>query len=145
VSRKYSWYLLFIRVVLGLIFLVSAALKLAAPVVFAQSISNYRIFGLILSHWGAVLIPVLEALLGLMLITRFWLKEALILTLVLYLIFDIMILQAYFRGLDVACGCFNPADQSPIDGYKLIENFLFTTLSVLSVTIYWKINQNDKN
>jgi len=44
-----------------------------------------------------VLIPVLEALLGLMLLTRFWLKEALILTWLFYLIFDIMILQAYFR------------------------------------------------
>ena len=143
-SRKFSWFLLFIRVILGLIFLISATLKLSSPVVFAQSIANYQVFGLLLSSWGALLIPVLEALLGLMLLTRFWLKEALILTLGLYLIFDVMILQAYFRGLDVACGCFNPTDQSPIDVYKLVENFLLTTMSVLSVTFYWKIKQTDK-
>jgi formate-dependent nitrite reductase membrane component NrfD len=143
-SRKFSWFLLFIRVVLGLIFLISATLKLSEPAVFAQSIVNYQVFGFILSQWGAVLIPVLEILLGMMLLTRLWLKEALILTLGLYLIFDVMILQAYFRGLDVACGCFNPADQSPIDVYKLIENFLLTTLSVLSVILYWKINRADE-
>lgn len=144
-SRKYRWLLLFIRMVLGSVFLISAAFKLASPMDFAQSIMNYQVFGLILSHWGAVLIPALEALLGIMLLTRLWVKETLVLTLGLYLIFDIMILQAYFRGLDVACGCFNPADQRPIDIYKLIENFLLTILSISSLLIYRKIDQTAKN
>jgi uncharacterized membrane protein YphA (DoxX/SURF4 family) len=144
-DRKYLWFLVCIRVVLGSIFLISAALKLASPVEFAQSISNYQVFGLIFSQWGAVLIPALEAILGIMLLSRFWLKETFILTLGLYLIFDVMILQAYFRGLNVACGCFNPADQNPIDIYKLIENCVLTTLSFLSVIIYQKINRIVEN
>jgi putative oxidoreductase len=144
-TRVYRRALLAIRIILGFLFLISAALKLSSPADFAQSILNYQIFGIVLSHWGAVLIPALEAVLGIMLLTGFWLKETLILTLSLYLIFDVMILQAFFRELDVACGCFNPVDGSPIDIYKLAENFLLTILALLSVFFYWKIQPSKKS
>jgi putative oxidoreductase len=144
-TRVYRGALLAIRLILGTLFVISAALKLSSPADFAQSILNYRIFGIILSHWGAVMIPALEAIVGIMLLTGFWLKETLILTVSLYLIFDIMILQAFFRELDVACGCFNPLDTTPIDIYKLTENFVLTILAILSIFLYGKIQLKEKS
>jgi len=144
-TNVYRRVLLVIRIILGALFLISAALKLSVPVNFAQSILNYQIFGIVLSHWGAVLIPALEAVVGILLLSRFWLKETLILTLSLYLIFDAMILQAFFRGLNVACGCFNPTDENPIDVYKLAENFLLTILAFLGVFCNRKIQLSNKS
>ena len=91
-NRK--WLLLVIRYILGAIFIYSAYAKLQDSRGFADSIYNYRVFGLIISNWSAVLVPPLELVLGILLITGKWLKESFLLTLGLYLIFDVMIIQA---------------------------------------------------
>lgn len=86
------------------------------------------------------MIPTLEAIVGVLLLTGFWLKEAIILTVCLYVAFDVMVIQAYLRGLDVACGCFNPTDQHPIDMRKLMENFFLTALAFGIFIVDRKIN-----
>lgn len=133
--------MLIIRLILGIIFLISATYKFSSPIDFAQSILNYKVFGFLLSYLGAIIIPTLEAIAGILLLTGFWLKEAIILTVSLYVAFDLMVLQAFLRGLDVACGCFNPTDHHPIDIPKLFENFFLTVLAISSFILNRKINR----
>jgi uncharacterized membrane protein YphA (DoxX/SURF4 family) len=130
-KNSQKWISLAIRYILGVIFIYSAYTKLQDPLGFAESIQNYRVFGLILSNWSAVLVPVLEGILGILLISGLFLEESLLLTLSLYLIFDVMIVQALFRGLDISCGCFSPTDGGPVDATKILQNLFLTALVVL--------------
>ena len=129
---SWKWIILVIRYILGAIFVYSAYAKLQDPIGFADSIHNYRVFGLIISNWSAVLVPPLELLLGILLITGKWLEESLLLTLGLYFIFDVMVIQALIRGLDISCGCFSPANSGRVDITKIIEN-LFLSHSYFDV------------
>lgn len=126
-----KWIFLATRFILGAIFVYSAYAKLQDPRGFAESIYNYRVFGLILSNWSAVIVPVLEGILGILLISGILLEESLLLTLGLYLIFDVMIVQALIRGLDISCGCFSPTNSGPVNMLKILENIFLTALVVL--------------
>ena len=115
--------------IVGMIFIWSSLAKISAPHEFAIAIENYQVFGKLLSKWGAILIPALEFTIGLMLIIGIWVKESWIITISLYIVFDIMILQAYIRGLDISCGCFDLSESSPIGFWKIFENFILTSLA----------------
>jgi uncharacterized membrane protein YphA (DoxX/SURF4 family) len=127
--------LFLVRIMLGIVFLISSYTKLKDPMGFAQAIENYKIFGAFLSRWGAIFIPVLEFILAIFLITGIWIKETFITTTALYIIFDVMIFQAYLRGLDISCGCFGTS-HSPIDIWKFLENGIFTILTIAGLVYY---------
>ena len=134
--RKNEILIKIFRIILGIVFLYSAYSKLKNPLVFSESIYNYQILGMVLSAWAAVLVPVLEGIVGVGLITGLWLRESLILTAALYMVFDLMILQAMIRGLDIDCGCFSPGDSGPIDIYKIMQNVILTAMA------FWALFQN---
>ena len=128
-NNKREILLKIFRIILGIVFLYSAYSKLKNPLLFSESIHNYQILGMVLSGWAAVLVPVLEAVVGVGLISGLWLHESLILTAALYTVFDVMIFQALIRGLDIDCGCFNPGDSGPIDIYKIMQNVILTAMA----------------
>ncbi len=128
----------FIRLFLGIIFLWAAYGKIVNPQAFVIAVENYQIFSLRISRWIAIGLPFMELLIGLFLIAGFWLKESFILTIILYLGFDAMILQAYFRGLDLNCGCFSTSGGTPIDIFKIIENAFLTGAAFLGFFLYKK-------
>lgn len=129
---------LILRFVIGAVFVYSSIGKLLHPQDFAEVIVNYKVFGSYFSQWGAVLVPMLELLLGLMLISGFWLREAFLFTAVLYIAFDILIIQALLRGLDISCGCFTSAASGPIDFIKILENLGLTSLVLLGLFLHLK-------
>ncbi|NOQ97538.1 MAG: DoxX family membrane protein [Calditrichae bacterium] len=136
--RKNEILIKIFRIILGIVFLYSAYSKLKNPLVFSESIYNYQILGMVLSAWAAVSVPVLEGIVGVGLITGLWLRESLILTAALYMVFDLMIFQAMIRGLDIDCGCFSPGDSGPIDIYKIMQNVILTAMA------FWALFQNQR-
>ena len=141
INRRYI--LLTLRIILGIVFLISSYSKLKDPMGFAQAIENYKIFGAFLSRWGAVFIPVLEVILAILLITGKWGRETFITTTALFIIFDVMIIQAYLRGLDISCGCFGTSE-SPIDFWKFLENGIFTALAITGLIFFLPGNLNSR-
>jgi putative oxidoreductase len=133
INKKNIFFL--VRIFLGIVFLISSYSKLKDPMGFAQAIENYKIFGAFLSRWGAIFIPALEFILAILLITGKWIRETFIATTVLFIIFDVMIFQAYLRGLDISCGCFGTS-HSPIDIWKFLENGIFTILTITGLVYY---------
>lgn len=125
-----------LSLVIGIMFIYSSWSKLSAPRDFAAAIENYQVFGIVLANWGAIFIPALEFILGVLLIVGFWREEAWLITFFLIVIFDLMILQAYFRGLDISCGCFGPKDSSPIDFWKILENVVYTSIVIVGVYLH---------
>jgi len=118
-ADKYIYQIL--RLGFGFLLLGSSIHKLIDPFTFSLAVKNYAIIGIDLSRWVAVMLPILEAFVGLLLITGVWLKSAGLITHVLMWFFFLSVIQAWHRHLDISCGCFdNTAGR--ISTLKLIEN-----------------------
>ena len=120
------------------ILLVAAWSKILNPFAFAENVVQYRVLSLNLSLWVAVFIPFLEAVVALLLVSGFFLRATVWINGLLMFVFWGLVMQAYFRGLDINCGCFTQRGESPIDMLKIGENTLFLILSVVFIwLIVW--------
>jgi putative oxidoreductase len=105
---KIKWTLLepAVRFLLGAIFIYAAVDKIIDPVTFAQAISNYQILPPLWINPVALLLPWLELVCGLGLMSGVLKRgSALVLTLLLVTFTTALGYSAY-RGLDIHCGCF---------------------------------------
>lgn len=95
-----------LRLVLGGLFIYAGAVKVVAPLDFAQDIRNYRLVGQSLSFIAAVILPWLEILAGAALIVGVWRRGAALVVSGLLVFFIVLTAVTMLRGLDVDCGCF---------------------------------------
>jgi uncharacterized membrane protein YphA (DoxX/SURF4 family) len=135
-----------LRAMLAAVWLTACKDKLLFPRQFRSFIERYQIPGL--DGWPLVIvtltIPVLELLLGLLLLTGFALQGALILTAGLMFAFVLLIGQAWMRGLDISnCGCFsvqeNPQGMAAFFdsmGFHIIFDLF---LMAVAVFVYWRV------
>jgi putative oxidoreductase len=101
------------RLVLGGVFLVAAIDKIAVPDAFAKSINNYHIVPTYLVNISALLLPWLELLCSIFLITGIRVKASALITSGMLVVFIVAIISAMMRGLDINCGCFSQAGVAP--------------------------------
>ncbi|HSA96592.1 MAG TPA: MauE/DoxX family redox-associated membrane protein [Acidobacteriota bacterium] len=94
------------RLVLGGLFVYAGAVKVLAPLDFAQNIRNYDLVGQSLSFVAAVILPWLEILAGAFLIAGIWKRGAAMTISGLLVFFIVLTVLTMIRGLDVDCGCF---------------------------------------
>lgn len=114
------------RLVLAGVFLAAAAPKLADPASFAAAIANYRAFPDALVNLVATLVPALELVGALALLTP-WRRGAALLLGALLLGFTALLAISLARGIDVACGCFGGAAEQasagdPVSPLHLLRN-----------------------
>ncbi len=133
ISNKYL--LLFIRIVLGSLFIYSAALKIMDAEYFAKSLYNYRILPAETLNLFALIIPWLELVIGLLLVLGIFVKESALLGSILMIIFIAAIVSAVARGLDIDCGCFGTKDGTRVGLLKIIEDLLIL-LGFIWITFY---------
>jgi putative oxidoreductase len=100
------------RLVLAGVFLAAAAPKLADPAGFAAAIANYRAFPDALVNLVATLVPALELVGALALLTP-WRRGGALLLGALLLGFTALLALSLARGIDVSCGCFGGAADQP--------------------------------
>ena len=101
------WLVLACRLGVGGVFLFAAWDKLLHPAAFAQVIHYYHLVPAALLHPWAHLLPVLEVVLGVALVTGVMRRGAALLAAGLTVVFMIAIASALARGLDISCGCFH--------------------------------------
>ncbi len=94
------------RLVLGMIFIAASIDKILHPADFAALLFNYQILPDGLINLTAIVLPWLELVLGMLLISGRWLPGSVLLVNMLLLAFFAMLLFNVARGLDVHCGCF---------------------------------------
>jgi uncharacterized membrane protein YphA (DoxX/SURF4 family) len=95
------------------IFLFAAAPKIIDPAAFALAIGHYRLIPTPGPALVAHTLPWLELVIALaLLVGRRWLAAAWLLALGLSTVFLIAVASAWWRGLDIACGCFG--SETPI-------------------------------
>jgi uncharacterized membrane protein YphA (DoxX/SURF4 family) len=119
----HKWLVIALRLTFGIILIAASIDKIQHPWEFVQSVENYGILGERFARWVAIWLPYLELIVGILLILGIWLDAASILTFLMMIIFAVAVTQAYFRGLDINCGCFSTEGGAKIDLLKLFYNF----------------------
>jgi len=119
------------RLVLAWVFISAALPKIQDPVAFSAAVDGYRIVGGSLSIWVAIVLPWLELVIGIGLLTP-WLRRASGGTMACLLgLFIALHASAWLRGLDIDCGCFGMSADSPDYRWLILRN-----LALLTVTIF---------
>ena len=95
------------RLIVGGVFIYASLDKLAHPQAFAEVIHHYRIVPMALLHPAALLLPMVEFVVGAALVLGLGRRGAALILAVLLLVFMGGIGSALLRNLDISCGCFN--------------------------------------
>ena len=102
----------FCRGLLAIILIQAGVSKMFDPAGFALSIHRYQLLPMWTESPAAIIVPWLETVLGVALLTtRRWRLAAAVLTLGLLLSFTAMLAWAWFHNLNISCGC-SPAPGS---------------------------------
>jgi uncharacterized membrane protein YphA (DoxX/SURF4 family) len=105
-SRLGKIFHLSTRVLLGALFLAASISKIAHPGEFANIIHNYQILPDSMINIVAIVLPWLEGLLGIAIVTGVLLPGAVAVSNFLLAAFFSALVYNLARGLNVHCGCF---------------------------------------
>lgn len=118
-------FALVLRVLLGGLFLYSGSSKLADLKNFAEAIENYRLLPIATINLFALLVPWLEVLAGLAVLTGILLRGGAFVLALLLLVFTSAVALAIANGVDITCGCSLPFSSAARVGWKkLVENVI---------------------
>ena len=134
-SRPSRYFFICTRLLFGAIFIAASIDKIAHPAEFAKIVSNYQILPGDLINITAIVLPWLEAVLGLFILCGWCLPGASILANLLLVIFLGALSSAAARGIDINCGCFSvkaAAQQHTV--WHLVRDLLILLIGT-SVTI----------
>ena len=91
---------------MGSVFIYASYSKILDPVSFSSNIHNYGVTPLYLENILALVIPLIEFIIGFGLITGIKYKASLDISIYMMVLFIVLISQAYLRGKSIDCGCF---------------------------------------
>lgn len=113
--------------VLGGVFLYASYDKILHPAEFAKIVYHYQVIGPsavlppLVPNLLAVVLPWVEAVLGVCLVVGLWRREAATLAGALLVVFLVAVSSALLRGIDIEnCGCFSVTAEGRAAGLKLI-------------------------
>jgi uncharacterized membrane protein YphA (DoxX/SURF4 family) len=133
-----EWVGLAARVVVGCVWLYAGASKLLDP---AQSVAAVRAYQLLpgnLAQPVGQLLPVLEVVVGTMLLLGLLTRGAAVLSSVLFVGFVVGIASVWARGLTIDCGCFGGGGYDPDAASKYPWEIARDSLLLLaSVYLVW--------
>ena len=100
-TRQNGWRLV------GLLFLFSGGSKLGDPYGFLESIYSFQLpVPALVARLLALFLPVFEFLCGVLLVAGWWREIAAVSVFSLLCCFTLVTGQAWVRGLELSCGCF---------------------------------------
>ncbi len=114
---KSSGFFIALRMVVGGVFLYAGCVKWLEPGNFAESIADYQLLPAIGVNPVALVLPVMEFLAGLLLVTGIWLRVAALSALLMCLAFAFALIWAIAHGLQVDCVCFGAGQGSRWTGW----------------------------
>ena len=91
---------------MGIVFIYASYSKILDPVSFSNNIHNYGVTPIYIENILALVIPLVELIIGLGLITGIKYRASLDISIYLMFLFILLISQAYLRGKSIDCGCF---------------------------------------
>ena len=122
-NKIYPYMDVLIRFIIGGVFIWASYDKIIDPSKFSREISNYHIVPFGLENSIAIILPWLELIIGIGLITGIYINANSLIVGILLIVFNILVFQAMSRGFNIECGC--GLKEGQMVGYgKLFENFL---------------------
>ncbi len=126
---------LLLRLVLGGVLLVAGALKVTNPGASALAVRAYQLLPYDLAGYVGFALPIIEILVGLLLIAGLFTRAAAVIGGLLMLAFVIGIASAWARGLSIDCGCFGGGGES-LDGRTAYPWELARDVALLAAAVW---------
>jgi uncharacterized membrane protein YphA (DoxX/SURF4 family) len=118
------------RWILGVVFIYASYDKLFHPQAFADIIYRYQILPDRLVNASAIFLPWLELLMGICLMTGFWMPGTVVWCNFLLVAYIGALSFNLARGLDIDCGCFSTAGGRSIDIGTILLDLAFLAFSI---------------
>lgn len=118
--------------VVGIIFVFAAVEKIVQTDTFAVTILRYQMVPEAVVNLIAIFLPWIELVVGMALLFGMKVRPAAFLAGLLMLLFTFAVASAWFRGLNIECGCFGSAAATQVSIKKLIENLGIFALTVIT-------------
>lgn len=115
---------------IGLAFLLAGMPHWGNPYYFLGSVYSYRLVDPGLGQVVAMTLPLIQLVVAICLLSRLFLDAAHLSSLILLCVFTVVQTVAYFRGLDISCGCFAPGDHASIGLHSLSLVYFLTGISI---------------
>lgn len=106
VSRLPGLIGLLARLILGVVLLVAGGLKVTSPPASALAVRAFQILPYDLAGYVGYALPVVEILIGLLLVAGLFTRLSALAGGLLMVVFMVGIASAWMRGLSIDCGCF---------------------------------------
>ena len=81
----------------------------------------------------ASIVPLLEGLVGVVLIAQIWSVTALVSSLTLLVAFTLLLVSLLVRGLRPPCACFGAARTRPISWWTVVRNVVFIAINLVAL------------
>jgi uncharacterized membrane protein YphA (DoxX/SURF4 family) len=128
-------FLIGLRIVLGLFFVVSGLAKIVDLSTFGKAIDSYHIVS---DNWVvflSIIIPYVEFVIGMALIINLFPKYTTLSAIILLLIFTAISAYRYFNGDVSDCGCFGKLIERKNDLKLLVENSVLMLFLALQIVL----------
>ena len=130
-----NYYVVFLsRCLLGAVFIVASLDKVTTPEAFASAVEAYRMLPLSVINLFALVVPWIELMCGLFLVTGVFTRASALLLSSLLMLFTSAIIIALLRNLSIDCGCFGSVHSTPIGWMKVLEDI---GLFLLGLHVFW--------
>jgi hypothetical protein len=123
-----------ISMVLAVAWFQSAAAHIGNPYYFLASVYKYQIVGPRIGYYIAMLLPGLQLVLSICLVSRLYVASALLGSAILLTLFTGVQYSALVRRININCGCFGPGHSMAIGEGSLI---LVLTLSAMAYVAFF--------
>ena len=140
----YRYISIVFKLVLAILFVVSAIAKLSEIETFAQSLNSYKLLSPGLVPFFSYYVPLMELGLAVgFLLPRFD-KVICLLTIAVMLVFQVALASLIIRGIDIDCGCFGKFASTP--GLALLRNFVILAMcSLLLFAVRYRTKLQNRN
>ena len=125
------YFLLFARVCLGGVFLVSSIGKLLDTAGTAANMSRYPFLSVPMRRLIARVFPYIELVVGILLVVGLFTRLAAVVSVGLYMVFTGLIIYDLSRGQDASCHCFGKFSEEKLTPVAVVRNVALMALAVL--------------
>ena len=119
------------RIGFGLIFIVSGGAKLTDLAAFAEALRNFDLIAAKLLAMAAILIPVAEIALGVIIVVGFKIAIASQVAVALLTLFTAVIAAKLSEGAEISCACFGAMSNEKISATTIGRNIFFIVWGVV--------------
>jgi uncharacterized membrane protein YphA (DoxX/SURF4 family) len=119
---------LFVRVILGGVLIVTGALKVGHPLDLASAIAGFRLLPAAVIPLIALLLPFFEIVLGAYVLAGLFTRVTAWVVCAQFVIYGGAIASAVIRGIPASCGCFGPNDTATADWPHVAFDLLLAAL-----------------